>query len=177
MPRSRFRRLLRTSDYARHLLHATNPHLTPVQASARLETIQRRQHALDGIDALDLHAVIDEAVLRRAVDGPGEMKDQFAKLAALASSSNVTLQVLPLAIGAHPGMEGSFAIVDGGPSMPGLVVVEGAGVGLFLEHDDDCQRYVAAFDGLATLALSPTRSLDLLQAETGRRRTNGHRGW
>lgn len=161
--------LLRTSAYARHLLGVTSPHLTPAQASARVAAIERRQHALDGADALDLRVVIDETVLRRAVDGPGEMKDQLDKLATTATSSHVTIHILPLTTGAHPGMDGSFAIIDGGDSSrPGCAVVEGAGVGLFFEHDRDVQRYETLFDGLTEVALSPGDTLDLLQAAASR---------
>ncbi len=160
--------LLRTGAYARHLLGVTSSHLTPAQVSARLGVIERRQHALDGTDALDLRVVMDETVLRRAVDGSGEVKDQLAKLATMATRSNVTIQILPLATGAHPGMDGSFSIVDGGPSTPGFVGVEGSGVGLFFEYDRDCQRYEAVFEGLTEVALSPGRTLDLLQAAAGR---------
>jgi transcriptional regulator with XRE-family HTH domain len=161
--------LLRTGGYARHLLDVTSPQLTAAQVSARLGMIERRQGALDGADVLDLRVVIDETVLRRAVGGPGEMKDQLAKLATMATSSHVTIHILPQATGAHPGVDGSFAIIDGGDSArPGCAVVEGAGVGLFFEHDRDVHRYETLFDGLTEVALSPGDTLDLLQAAANR---------
>ncbi len=161
--------LLRTCAYARHLLDVTGFHLTTAQVSARLAAIERRQRALDGADVLDLRVVMDETVLRRAVGGPGVMKDQLAKLVTMATSSDVTIHILPLATGAHPGMDGSFAIVDGGDSSrPGCAVVEGAGVGLFFERDRDVRRYETLFDGLTEVALSPGDTLDLLQAAANR---------
>ncbi|BCJ59058.1 hypothetical protein C1I93_08075 [Micromonospora endophytica] len=59
------------------------------------------------------HALIDEAVLRRALGGPAVMARQLRHLVDAAERPNVTLRVVPLTVGAHTGLDGSFALLDG----------------------------------------------------------------
>ena len=63
-------------------------------------------------DAPKLWAIIDEAALRRLVGGGDVMRGQARHLLEARSQPNVTIQVITYSAGAHPGMDGSFAILE-----------------------------------------------------------------
>jgi hypothetical protein len=85
-------------------------------------------------DPIDLRVVLDEAVLSRPVGGDEVMRDQLRRLIEAARLPNVTLQILPFAVGAHAGMDGTFAILEFEEERDADVVfTENATGGLFLE--------------------------------------------
>ena len=100
--------LLQTEDYARALTTAGYPNATHEETSRRVALRMARQQILTRPDPPRLWAVIDEAVLRRPVGGPGVMRAQFDRLIEATGQPNVTLQVLPFTAGAHPVMYGMF---------------------------------------------------------------------
>jgi hypothetical protein len=114
-------------------------------------------------DPARLWVVLDEAVFHRLVGGAPVMRRQLDQLVMVAGLPNVTLQVLPFAVGAHPGMDGSFAILCyEDPADPDLVFAENAAGGLFLEKDEELRRYHFIFDHLRASALPPDESVAFL---------------
>jgi hypothetical protein len=149
--------LLQTEEYARHLL--ANASDTPEQIDNRVRVRMARHVLLTQNDPIDLWCVIDEAVLLRPVGGPGVMRRQLAHLAMMSTLANVTLQVLPLAVGAHPGMDGSFVVMRfPHASDPDTVYVTMATGGVFQEKPDELNRYVDIFQRLTDAALTPEDS-------------------
>lgn len=153
--------LLQTEDYDRAIISST------MQVAARevdvlVEVRRRRQEVLAKDAPATLSAVIDEAVLHRVVGSPAVMAAQLVALAK-ESRPHVTVQVLPFGAGAHPGMLGSFCVLDDFSGMP-LVAIESALNNVFLDEPDDVRRYVTMFEALRTRALSPEDSAALLTA-------------
>jgi hypothetical protein len=91
------------------------------------------------------------------------MRQQIGHLATMSMLDNVTLQILPLAVGAHPGMDGSFVVL-GFPhdSDPDTVYVTMATGGVFQEKPDELSRYTSIFARLTELALGCDESMALL---------------
>ena len=110
-----------------------------------------------------LEFVIAEAALHQVVGGTRVMRPQLARLASLAGSPSLSLQVLPFAAGAYAAGVGSMAILRFSDT-PGLGVIHLAALsgGVSLEDRDDLARYVRAFAQLRTAALSPAASARLL---------------
>lgn len=156
--------LLQTDDYARAVILATSPQVHPDAVDRLVEVRRRRRQALAKVEPLELAAVIDEAVLLRPVGGPAVMAAQLTALAK-ENRPHVTVQVLPFGAGAHPGMHGSFAILDldelGGSS---VVVIESAGNNVYLDEDEDVRRYVATFEALRSRAHTREDSAEVLAA-------------
>jgi Domain of unknown function (DUF5753) len=50
--------------------------------------------------------------LRRHVGGSAVMRVQLERIAEVARSPKVTFQFIPLDLGAHPGMDGTFVILE-----------------------------------------------------------------
>jgi transcriptional regulator with XRE-family HTH domain len=159
--------LLQTMDYARAMHKGSLPaEFTPERADELIEVRLRRQQVLTRDPPLQLYAVCDEAVLRRVVGGPAVMAAQLRHLGEAARMRNVTLQVIPNDMGAHPAMDNMFNIVEFGDVAPSVVYVEGLMGGLFIERPQDVTRYQQVFKYLRDIALDPQETIELL-AEIG----------
>jgi transcriptional regulator with XRE-family HTH domain len=154
--------LLQTADYARAGHEGAMPRLSLEEIDRRIEAKLTRQNLLTQRDPPFLDAVLDEAVLHRQVGGPRIMRAQLEHLIEIAGLSNVTVQVIPFTLGAHPGVESNFNILDMRAPTRGVVFVEGLVGFLYLERADDLQRYHTIFDRLKSIALSPKDTIDLI---------------
>ncbi|MFF4901323.1 helix-turn-helix domain-containing protein [Streptomyces sp. NPDC001068] len=155
--------LLQTPEYARAVTRAAVDGLDDEALDALVKVRLARQDVLRNHPPLELSAVLDEAVLRREVGGPGVMARQLERLAAAARLPQVRLQVLPFSAGAHIGITGPFVIFSF-PSTSDLdvVVLDQLTSSLYLERKEDLQSYTEAFNSLQMHALSPEDSLDYI---------------
>ncbi|MEU1167024.1 helix-turn-helix domain-containing protein [Streptomyces sp. NPDC090075] len=155
--------LLQTPEYARAVTRVAADGLDDEALDALVEVRLARQDVLRNDPPLELSAVLDEAVLRREVGGPGVMTRQLARLMEAARLPQVRLQVLPFAAGAHIGITGPFVIFSF-PSTSDLdvVVLDQLTSSLYLERKEDLQAYAEAFNTLQIHALSPEDSLDYI---------------
>ncbi|MFC0862243.1 DUF5753 domain-containing protein [Sphaerimonospora cavernae] len=106
---------------------------------------------------------MDEGALTRMVGGPDVMREQIAHLAEQARDPFVTVQVVPFAAGAHPGMPGSFVVMKFGPDDPDIVYVDSMAGDLFLEQETALTRYNGIFEHLRAIALSPGDTTAMLK--------------
>ncbi len=96
--------LLQTPEYARAVTRAAVGGLDndgPERLDALVQVRMARQDVLRADPPLALSVVLDEAVLRREVGGPGVMARQLDRLVEAARLPQVRLQVLPFAAGAR----------------------------------------------------------------------------
>jgi len=147
--------LLQTADYARAGHEAAMPRLSPAQIGMQIEAKLTRQSLLTQASPPSFEAVLDEAALHRMVGGPHVMAAQLEHLIEAASLPNVTIQVIPFAIGSHPGLESNFNILELLPPTPSVVFVEGLVGSVYLERAEDLKRYRKVFERLQSVALSP----------------------
>jgi transcriptional regulator with XRE-family HTH domain len=154
--------LLQTPDYARALHEAIVPRLSPDEIAQRVEVRVIRQRVLARPDPPQFMAIMDEAVLRRVVGSPAVMRDQLKRVIEAASLPNVTIRVLPYGAGAHAALDSTFIILEFPAPVPGVIYVTGLVGQIYLEREQDVQRYWQVFDQLRALALEPEDSIDLL---------------
>jgi transcriptional regulator with XRE-family HTH domain len=155
--------LLQTEGYARAMIEGGRPDLDNAEVEKRVRVRKNRQSLLSQDDPLDLWIVLDEAVLHRPVGGRVVMREQLNHLVEAAGLPSVTLQVLPFAAGAHAGMDGTFTILLYSESEgKNLVFVSNAAGGLFLEKDEELERYTFVFDHLRASALAPDEAVSLI---------------
>ncbi|MEV2247561.1 helix-turn-helix transcriptional regulator [Streptomyces sp. NPDC049970] len=149
--------LLQTPAYAQAVIEETIPPVTAEQTSNRLKVRLRRQHRIyDPADPLRLSVILDESTLRRVVGGPGLMREQLEHLNALSAEPHITVQVLPCAAGALPGVAGSFSILSFADNLEAEVVhVEGSTSDLYLEKRSELEHYDLIHAHLQARALSP----------------------
>ncbi|MEU6102917.1 helix-turn-helix domain-containing protein [Streptomyces flaveolus] len=157
--------LLQTPEYARAVTRAAVDGLPEERLDTLVEVRLARQDVLRADPPLELNAVLDEAVLRREVGGPGVMARQLTRLVEAARLPHVRLQVLPFSAGAHIGVTGPFVIFSF-PSTSDLdvVVLDHLTSSLHLERKEDLEAYTEAFNALLLHALSPEDSLDYIAA-------------
>ena len=103
--------LLQTQDYARTVL-GTEPAGSERKVEELLKARLHRQKILERDDPPVVSVLIDEGVLYRPVGGKEVMYQQLEHLLKLASRPRVTIQVIPVDIGATPGLLGGFAIAQ-----------------------------------------------------------------
>ena len=157
--------LMQTEEYARTVIRATRPTISDDELDGRIRVRTIRQSLLDQNEPIDFHAILDEAVFHRMVGSQAVMRRQLDKLIDISDRPNVTIQVLPFAVGAHAGMDGTFAILEYEEiADPDVVFAENAAGGLFLEKDDELRRYKFIFDRLQATALDPAESVQFLAA-------------
>ncbi len=158
-----FHGLLQTEDYARAIMNTLST--ADEEATDRLvELRMRRQRRLYADeDPLIVHMVLDEAVLYRPVGGKQVMRGQLTRLLDDAQRPNITVQVLPLSIGAHRSVAGSFVVLAFADSDDNdLVYIEGHVGDLYLEKEHDVAVYERTFDVLVGRCMSAEQSARLV---------------
>jgi len=156
--------LLQTADYARETFRNGPIELDTEEVERLLEVRLARQKILTRDDRPRLWAVIDEAVIHRAVGGSEVMRGQLRHLADATRQGKTTVQVVPYRAGAHAGTTGPFVILDYVEvTDPAVVYVETLAGDIYLEERSDVNRYTLAFDRLVAAALHPDDSVQLIE--------------
>lgn len=102
--------LLQIPEYSAAVLRAYGA--SPEGVAREVEVRTKRQELLDDEAGPELFVVIDEAVIRRMVGGPDVMRRQLLRIEELSNRPKINIQILPFAVGAHPGMRGAFTIFE-----------------------------------------------------------------
>lgn len=155
--------LLQTEAYAHAVITGVLPMASEREVEHRVHARIERQHLLHKSDPLKLWAIIDEAALHRQVGGRDVMRRQLDHLIKAANEPNVIVQVIPYSAGAHPGMPGSFILLDfPNPADPNVVHIDSLAGDLFLEKEADIRRYRLLFDHLRAVASRPDQTTSML---------------
>jgi hypothetical protein len=175
--------LLQTEDYARQISLGYQ-HVIPtppviIEQLVRVRMI--RQERVTGQPAIQLSAVIDEAVLLRNIGGPAVMRSQLERLLAASDLPNVDVRILRLNRDTSL-VSGSFTIfgfgagtaAGAGPPPVASEPPEAAGLGdvvstenlkaeLYVEGEaSDIYRYRLVHKSLADAALSASDSREYI---------------
>jgi transcriptional regulator with XRE-family HTH domain len=157
--------LLQTKEYAEAVTRRGTAERAEADIVHHVELRMTRQAVLHREpDPLRLWVVLDEAVLRRVVGSPTVMRDQLRHLAEMTRHPKITVQVVPYAHGAHPGMVGRFQILDfPWPTDPGVAYIEHQSGALYLEEPQEIELHTVAFEHICVLALSPDDSATMIR--------------
>jgi transcriptional regulator with XRE-family HTH domain len=151
--------LLQVEGYARAIFESADPVLDLAAMEQRMGARLRRQALLTQDGAPLFHYIVDEGALRRPIGGPAVMREQLARVIEVGRLPNVTFQVIPLAVGAHPGIQSNFDILEfRKPMVNDVVYVEGAVGNIYLETAAELERYKRIFSRLEHIALDPEGS-------------------
>ena len=160
--------LLQTADYARAMCLAPlpEPGLPEMKGDVieqRVGARLRRQKLLEQQDhRFNFRTILDEAALQRVVGSPKIMYEQLNRLIEASDRENITIQVVPFAVGAHPALDSTFNILEFGSALGDVVYVEGLQGYLYLERKEEVDRYQRVFSRLSELALTPAGSIGFL---------------
>lgn len=156
--------LVRTGDFLAELTLAEQPQATPAQVQEALREQKRRQTILEGDCPPTLAVLLDETVLRRRFTDPQVMADQIAQLLDCSNRARVKVQIVPSETENHPGLGGSFTVMEtGGDVWPTSVCVQSQNAGIVVKHPDMVARYERLFGELAGVALPVPDSRTLME--------------
>nr|MDQ3824236.1 DUF5753 domain-containing protein [Actinomycetota bacterium] len=101
--------------------------------------------------------------LRRVVGDRKVMCGQLTRLIETVELPNVALRVLPFAAGAHPGVDGSFTVLEfSDPSNPRIVYLDRMTDSEYLDSLRDVAAYRHAHERLRASALSVNDSHQMI---------------
>ncbi|MFE3636584.1 helix-turn-helix transcriptional regulator [Streptomyces cellostaticus] len=156
--------LLQTRAYAEALVRGALPETSTAEIEKRVQVRMRRQERITAEGAaLRLWVVLDEAALRRVVGSRLVMREQLEHLIEMSQLPHVTVQVLPFEVGAHPGLNGQYAILEFTDAADSSVVyLEGVTSDLYLEKAQDVQKYAVMYEHLRAQSLNVEQSRQLI---------------
>ncbi|GCE02487.1 helix-turn-helix domain-containing protein [Embleya hyalina] len=157
--------LLQTENYIRSIHEVATERFSPEEIERVISVRLARSHVLHRTDApLKLFQVLDEPVLRRRVGSAAVTREQLLHIAEMTSLPNVRLQVIPFEAGPHTGMTGAFTVFQFPQStgMRSIVYKESLIESWVVRRDDEVELYNTAFAELQGIALSPSKSLDMI---------------
>lgn len=155
--------LAQTAEYAHATLSALRVGDSDEDIEAWVGSRMSRQAILTRRRPPELHWILTELHLRQPIGGNKTMSRQVQHLADLAERPNITVNVVPVDVVAHAGLEGQFMILDF-VSDPTIVFVEDRTTGLFLDDQDKVARYRLTVEKLTDVALDAEASLSLLRS-------------
>ncbi|MFI5688680.1 helix-turn-helix domain-containing protein [Streptomyces sp. NPDC051636] len=152
--------LLQTRAYAEALVQGALPETSMSDIDKRVQVRLRRQERITAENnPLRLWVVLDEAALRRVVGSKLVMREQLEYLIEMSQLPHVTVQVLPFEVGAHPGLNGQYAILEFADAADSSVVyLEGVTSDLYLEKAQDVQKYAVMYEHLRAQSLNVDQS-------------------
>ncbi|WP_030786215.1 helix-turn-helix domain-containing protein [Streptomyces sp. NRRL S-920] len=156
--------LLQTRAYAEALITGALPETTTSDIEKRVQVRMRRQDRIAApTNPLRLWTVLDESALRRVVGSEQLMREQLEHLVEQSKLPHVTVQVIPFELGAHPGLNGQYAILEFPDAADSSVVyIEGVTSDLYLEKANDVQQYSVMYEHLRAQALNVEQSRRLI---------------
>jgi len=103
--------LLQTEEYAREVLgtiESGNPQRVDVLVDLRMQ----RQELITRESPPDLHFIMDEAVIRRAVGGPSVTRRQLKHILETSQYPNVTVRVIPFTQGMYQRLRVPYVLFE-----------------------------------------------------------------
>ena len=156
--------LFQVEGYARRLYEAV-PQVESEESARRLVRMrERRQQLLVESDtAAQLIVLLDEAVVRRSLGSANDVREQLDHLIAVSRQRNVYLRVVPFRAGPHPGLTGSFTVLQYADDRDrDVVAVESHTGERFHEQPADVLEYLRIFDAITRRALDHDESRTLI---------------
>ncbi|MGY4390366.1 DNA-binding XRE family transcriptional regulator [Streptomyces sp. TE12347] len=158
--------LLQTENYARALFRGR----VPAFVQEEIETLTSRRMARTEL----LHRerpptfsfVVSEAALRDRIGGNAVYSEQVRHLLSCMKLPHVTLQVLPFGQASHPGLAGSFVMLET-PEHEHRAYVESQRSSQRVTHPDDISILTLRYAMLRTQALNPEETTAFLSRLVG----------
>lgn len=158
--------LLQTADYTRALIRGAESGLSAEAVERRVLARGARQQILSQANRPRYHVIMDETVMERPVGNDAVMRSQMRRIVDDANAGRVTIQVLSKSVGASPALDGPFSILTLPDPIPAFGYAEGTGGATYIEDPEDVQTCVLKWDILVKMALSPDKSISLIEEQT-----------
>jgi len=158
--------LFQTPAYAKAVIQAGEPELSDVELARRLELRMARQDVLTRQpNPPTVWSVLDESVLHRPAGDSQVLAEQLEHLVKLTDLPTVNIQLLPLDVGVHAGIEGTFIILTFPPELvgdPGVAYTEARITGAYYEDPAEIMIYRNTLRRIQVQARTPQDTRTLL---------------
>ncbi|KUF19598.1 DUF5753 domain-containing protein [Streptomyces silvensis] len=155
--------LLQTEDYARAVFAEAVPPLSPADHRRQLSHRLKRRDVLDRSTPPRCTFLIHEAALRMTFGGHKIAQAQLAYLLSESERDNVTVRVVPFAVGGFPNAGSSTLYVYGPVAQLDTVQTDTATGPAFLDAETRLANYRAVLDRTETKSLAPKESRDFIR--------------
>ncbi|MDQ3765060.1 MAG: helix-turn-helix domain-containing protein [Actinomycetota bacterium] len=158
--------LFQTPAYAKAVIRAGEPELADAEVARRLELRMARQDVLTRQpNPPTVWSVLDESVLYRPAGEPQVLAEQLEHLIKLLDLPTLTIQLLPLDVGVHAGINGTFMILTFPPELegdPGVAYTEARTKGTYYEDPTEIMTYRNTLRRVQIQARTPQNTRTLL---------------
>ncbi len=153
--------LFQTADYSAAVMRSHRPDLSSEEVDERVAFRQKRQLILTRqLPPFTFSAVLSEAAIRMPMGGPDVMATQLAHIVYVSRLPRVSVRLVPLGVGPHPGLyTGNFVILRF-PATPGGAIHEPTTVygenfsgGWYFDKPEEVRQHEEAFKGIWAAAL------------------------
>ncbi|MEU1714483.1 helix-turn-helix domain-containing protein [Nocardiopsis dassonvillei] len=144
--------LFQVEEYVRAISELSNPEATTEAIDQIVKARKYRQQILDRPHPPTITVLLDEVVLLRRFRKPEVMKQQIDHLIDQSYRPRVNLQIVPIATEGHPGLFGSFRLIDV-PDSSTFAYIESQRTGVSLKQPDVVASYDRIFAELRSAAL------------------------
>jgi transcriptional regulator with XRE-family HTH domain len=152
--------LLQSAPYATEVI-GDDDALTRAQVQAQVELRLSRRSGLAG--GAEYTALIGEWALRQRVGGPTVLAEQLKRLVKPRDEAPVTVRVVPIGTGWHPGLAGPFTLYHF-TDAASVVYRGGLRSGQFGYAEAEVTGYQVASARIGRVALSPADSVPFINA-------------
>ncbi|MDJ1134682.1 helix-turn-helix domain-containing protein [Streptomyces iconiensis] len=160
--------LLQTPEYARALFEANIPALDPDTIEDRVDARISRQKLLTKTPMVDFSFVIGEAALRNVLGSRQVMRAQQEHLLAMGELRNVSIQVMPMTVGFHPGLNGPIVTVETCDHQH-FAYFESQGIGHVVSVPAEVSMFALRYGKLRSQALNEKESAAFIRQLAGER--------
>jgi hypothetical protein len=152
--------LLQTAEYARTMI-SSNVNVPPNEVEDFVAARRARQTLLTRLRPPRFTCFVHEFVLRTPVGSSMVMSEQLHDLLRMSVRPHIALRVVPIAVGAHAAMTGSFRLMEF-PEFRPVAYLESETSCLFLEKPAEIRAYRNILAALAATALSEGQSREVI---------------
>ncbi|MEU9091684.1 helix-turn-helix transcriptional regulator [Streptomyces sp. NPDC048428] len=158
--------LLQTETYARAVFAGHCPPFSEEIVDQHTEARLGRQKLLTRDPMAELSFIIGEEALRNPVGGPEVARGQWERLLELGGLRNVELQVMPMGVGFHVGLDGPFVVL-GTKDFRRLGYIESQEVGCIISEPADVSEFDSRYGKLRSQALNGQESARFIERLVG----------
>ncbi|MFE0102521.1 DUF5753 domain-containing protein [Streptomyces sp. NPDC059009] len=158
--------LLQSEGYIRAVYDNSIPPVTDEYLESQVLMRLERQRILQERPNTAFSFIIEEAVLRRQLGGPGVTRDLLDHMIRCAQARNVVLQVMPLKSGRHASLAGPMQLLET-PDRQRFAYSEGQKNGRLIYDPNEAAELHQRYATLRSQALTPADSLGLLERLRG----------
>ncbi|WP_432051506.1 helix-turn-helix domain-containing protein [Streptomyces xiamenensis] len=155
--------LFQTEAHARALFNLTDPPLSRLEVDLRVDHRLSRQ-AVIAEGTMPYVGLVHEAALRMRVGGRQEARRQIDSVLEASHRGNVALLVIPFSVGEFPMMGISLMYAEGQTRQLDTAHMDSPAGAIFMDDPGLLARYRRRLDTVEKLALTPSKSRDLIRA-------------